>query len=306
MHFLDIEVFCADPVYKILPGQSSPQVPDLNDVSRSPADPRYKIGGYVLFRVPEEYGRLVKAFGSEQKVADDATALNAAGYLAHYLEDSHQPHHSTIDFKSYSYLAGKVKGVRAVKTTLTDGKEVTNYRSDSRLIDPHGAIEFQLFENAEAPRKDFRREFWTKLQADLALLDAGKIDRVATPEPGTWLGASSVPETSKPTDAAGTQKAPAVPTFATGKGFEYDYHLLCQGHQYLPLVGHASVAAYANDTFDAQTFFTFKEKTAGAAGADVKDDEMNMIDLIALQNARAVVAVEKSFRAAWAEAHLAK
>ncbi|MEI7767281.1 MAG: hypothetical protein WCJ97_07575 [Phycisphaerae bacterium] len=305
MHFLDLEVFCADPVYKVLPDQIIPQVPELKDISRNPADPRYKIGGYVVFRVPEQYARLVKAMGPGDKVADAAVALNAAGFLAHYLEDCHQPHHSTIDFKSLSYLAEKVKGVHTVKTIQADGTESISYKSDSRAIDPHGAIEHQLFENAEEPRKSFRREFWTKLQANLTLLDAGKIALIPTPAPGAWTAPAEVsaPTTQPATAVATTQP---VPSFASGKGFEYAYEILRQGHQYLPLVGHASIPAFANQTFDPAAYFAFKEKTSGAAGVDVKEETMSMVDLIALQNARAVLAVEKTLRAAWSEAHGAK
>lgn len=285
MHFLDLEVFCADPVYLVDPAPQQPQVPTLAQVARDFTDPRYKIGGYVMFRVPQCYGNLVTAI----KAKKDAETLNWAGYLMHYLEDSHQPHHSTIDFKSLSYLAAaKVPGVHAVKKTLSTGKEVSNYEVDkgNKGINPHGDVEYQLFENNVEPRKTFRADYWKKLQADLALLDAGKIAVIESPVAGTWLG------TVEPNDAAGKDKA-----LSQGKGFEYDYSLLCQGHQYLPLVGHAAQAAYGTGEFNPAAFFGFKEKMAGADGA--ANDELSVIDMIALQNARGVLAAERAIRTAW-------
>ena len=71
--------------------------PDFaRDVPFDVHDPRYRRGGYVPLRAQECYVNLVNAI----KTGDPAGQLKWAGYLAHYLQDSTQPQHATVDTKS--------------------------------------------------------------------------------------------------------------------------------------------------------------------------------------------------------------
>lgn len=264
MHYLDLEEFCTPPIYK----DDLSNTPKPADLPRDLHDSRYARAGYVPFRVDESYRKLVAALGSGPRPSDPAAALQWAGYLAHYLEDCHQPHHSTVDYKSLSYLAGRVKEVETRTITLPGGATIATYRSASPAINPHGDIEFQLFENVDEPRRSLRAQYWRLLQADLAQLDQGKLPLVPLPEKGF-------------------------------NGFDYAMRLLLQGHGYLPLIGHAAQAAYARDVFDAQAFFTFREPSAPSP---VGSESLSILEMIALQNARAVIAVEKTLRRAWEDA----
>jgi hypothetical protein len=225
-------------------------------------DPRWKLGGFVPWRVEEFYHKLVDAIGSGPIVEKPDDAIRAAGFMAHYTEDSTQPHHSTADYESLSYLGGLVKGIPV--TTDSTSKALANLRAP-KGVDPHGDIEHQLFEDAEAPRAEFRKEYWKDLLASIDKLAAERAKQPAT----------------KPSEF---------------DPFRWDLHTLSDSYDYLPFVGRAAQAAYkANGTFDPQAFFTFTGKT--------HNEDMSMIQLIALQNAKAVLNVEMEFRLAWASNH---
>jgi hypothetical protein len=260
MHFTDLEWLGKDPVYK--PDLSN--LPKLSEIPRDMKDPRWKMAGYVPFRVDEMYRKVVGDFGTSP--LDNAKTLKDVGYLVHYIEDSHQPLHATIDYKSYSYLAGKVKAVHKVVKTLSDGTVSVDYtvdRKDSRKINPHGDLEFQLFANTQEPRKTFREEFWKELTA--------RVEKKEKEE--------KMPETKLGT-------------------FDRTYEILADSYQYLPAIGKASIAAYATGEFNPQAFFTSEDTVNG--------EKMDIVQLIAERNAQAVVEVERTLRQAWAEAHPAK
>ena len=61
----------------------------------------------------------------------------------------------------------------------------------------------------------------------------------------------------------------------------------------LPLIGRAAVAAYKSGTFDANTFFHFKDKVRGV--------EMSLVEMKARQMAWSVKRVERVWRQAWDE-----
>ena len=185
-------------------------------------------------------------------------ALEAAGYLVHYIEDSTQPHHSTGDYQSQSYLAGHVKGVYA--TTQPGLMALVALRLPAG-INPHGDIEYELFENDDEPRKSFREEFWNDLQSDIAVQNKAQI-------------------------------RPSVEAFDP---FRWDLRILGASYDYLPFVGAATQAGYASGQFDPAAYFGYVGPTHG--------QQLSMIQLIALQNAKAVVDVEMAFRLAWDEAH---
>src|SRR5208282_1047659 len=173
MHRLDLEVFSSVGFYK----DDFSGKPDVERIPHTLSDPRWKRGGFVPWRVEEMYHKLAAAFGPGDSVADPDEALIAAGYLAHYIEDSTQPHHSTGDYQSQSYLAGHVKGVYA---TTQPGMTALVAMRLPPGINPHGDIEYELFENTDEPRKDFRQQFWTDL---LSQIDALAAQRAAQTRP---------------------------------------------------------------------------------------------------------------------------
>lgn len=222
MHFCDLEFFAKDPQFK--PDLSSK--PKREDIPRDVKDPRWLAAGFIPLRLDESYKNLVTAFGAKNKPINNTDAAKWTGYLAHYLEDCTQPHHSTIDFKSLSYLAGKVPSVRTIKTDLSNGGVSVSYRAD-RDVNPHGDLEFQLFENANEPRKTWREDFWRELTA--------RIDKIS-------------------------KDAPSPDKF---DGFEKSLDILFDSYTYLPAVGKAAQAAYATGKFDAEAFFTSKDTVNG-------------------------------------------
>ena len=254
-HFLDMEYFAKEPVFK----EDLSNRPELKAFPHDVKDARYKVAGFVPFRVEDAFDRLTGVLA--QKNFDNDQAVRELGYLVHYLEDCHQPQHATIDYKSYSFLAGKVKAVHAVTTQSTDGSSFTEYRvGKTAKINPHGDVEFQLFENAEEPRKTFRADYWKELTAQIdAQAKAGK--------PG-----------------------PVTDEFA------HALEILSDSYAFLPAVGHAAQAAYADDgKFDPQAFFTHE--------ATVGTEKLTILQIIARRNAAAVLEVEAALRRAWAKGH---
>jgi hypothetical protein len=264
MHFMDMEWLSKDPTYK--PDFSNR--PTLDAISRDYHDPRWKLAGYLPFRVAECYQNVTNGFAAHDKPLDNDTMVHWAGYLAHYLEDAHQPHHSTVDYRSLTYLAAaKTPGVHEIHTKTSDGRDVITYKTDSADINVHGAIEYQLFENDDEPRKAFREQFWNEL---LTRIDTHAKERAANP-PAAF-------DPSKPYD-----------------GFARVIEILSDSYEYLPAVGKAGVAGYASGKFDATAFFTSEDTIHG--------EKMTMIQLIADRNAKAVLEVEATWRRAWADAH---
>jgi len=255
MHYCDLELFSSVGAYKDdLSGK--PQT-----LPHDPQDPRYGRAGYAPLRIADVYGKLVAAFGPGPHPADDAAALQWAGYLAHYVEDSTQPQHATVDFRSLSYLAGHNPAVHAVTHAVAGGATVVEYRVTRGMkIDPHGDLEYQLFENAAPPRQALRQQYWQMLQEQL---DA-------------------------PT-APATEPATAFDPFAFAQATFFD------SYDCLPLVGRAAQAGHATEPFDIAAFF-------GARGT-VRGQEMSTLEMLSRQNAKAVLAVEKIYRQAWAQAH---
>jgi hypothetical protein len=258
MHFMDMEYFSQKAVYK----DDLSNKPDIATIPHDVNDPRWKRSGFVPFRVEEMYHKLAEAIGPGDTIAHPDDALHAAGYLAHYTEDSTQPHHSTIDYKSVSYLVGHLKGLPGA-TTQPGTTTLAGMRLP-RGVNPHGDIEYQLFEDAQPPRDELRKEFWTDLLAE--------------------------------TDAQAAQRAAApVIAVASFDPFRWDLQTLSDSYDNLPLVGRAAQAAYASGTFDPKAFFTFSGQTHG--------HQMTIIQLIAHQNAEAVLNVEMVYRLAWEAAH---
>lgn len=113
LHFIDVEFFNPDESKRVYAHDLSTK-PALADFPRDMSDPRYARAGMLPFRVEQCYAELVKQLKAGRLVATpgqfprDEHAAKWAGYLAHYLQDNTQPHHSTVDYRSASYF--KVKG----------------------------------------------------------------------------------------------------------------------------------------------------------------------------------------------------
>jgi len=260
MHFMDWESLGKRPMYK--PDFSNR--PEIADVPRDVHDPRWKQAGYLPFRVEEKYNELVAAFAAPK--LDNAQTLKIAGYLCHYIEDCTQPLHGTVDYKSYSYLFGKVPAVHKLTQTLPDGSEIAKYTVDkefSKSINPHDDMEFQLFEDAQEPRKGLREEFWKELnlRIDWRVHSATTVTPVAPAKAGTFTRALEI---------------------------------LWDSYEYIPAIGKAAQAGYATGQLDLKAFFTSKDTVHG--------EELDTLQLIADRHAAAVLEVERTLRAAWAEA----
>lgn len=147
MHFIDLEL--------LLPGGDVKQYkhdlsnkPRLEDLPRDWRDPRLVQAGYLPWRVEQVYRELVVAI-REGRLAprdenDRDNALVLAGYLAHYLGDNTQPHHSTIDFRSRTYFA-----------------------IPQRAPDVHGMLEYGMVDWEGRPFPELRQQLWQKLTAEL-------------------------------------------------------------------------------------------------------------------------------------------
>ena len=230
------------------------------DVPMDPHDPRFRRGGFVPLRTQECYANLVNAI----KANDAAGTLKWAGYLAHYVQDSTQPQHATVDTKSITYLAGHVPGVPAAATRPSnEGLAAARLPTG---MNPHTDMEYTLFAAAGGPRAPFRRQYWAELSAALA----------AAPPP--------------PLAAA----VPLPPDLMAGGAFELDLAVLGDSYDALPLVGHAAAAAYRTGTLDVPAFYGF--------AGPVDGHDTTVVKLIADRNAAAVREVDLLYRAAWAGA----
>ena len=228
------------------------------DVPDDVHDPRYRRGGFVPLRAQECYDKLVAAIR-----ADDGPAqLKWAGYLAHYIQDSTQPQHATVDTKSVTYLAGHVPGVPAAATRPSNAT-----LAEARLpkgINPHTDMEYTLFASAAEPLATYRKVYWSALQHGLSSDDP--------------LAA-----------------AHAVPPHAAADGvFRLDLQLLSDSYDALPLIGHAAAAGYRSGRLDPSTFY-------GYAGT-VDGTPTTVAALMGDRNAAAVREVALLYRSAWADA----
>lgn len=264
MHFTDMEWLSKEPVFK----KDLSNKPDLGAIPKDPKNAGWQEAGFVPFRVEESYKNLVSEFKKGGGDFKNDDALHWTGYLAHYIEDAHQPLHATIDYRALSFLDGKVSTVHAVRTKLSNGGESVSYRVDRNApINPHGDIEFQLFVNTNEPRKTLRQEFWKELTSRI---DEKAKDAAHQPVAIAGLGAAY-------------------------DGYTLTLQILSDSYDYLPAIGKAAESGYSSGEFNPQSFFTSTDT--------VKGRQLDTIQLIADRNASAVLQVEAAFRHAWADAH---
>ena len=160
MHYVDLEFLNPDPDDQAYADDLS-NLPAFEAIPMDPQAEVYEQAGYLPFRVGQCYEELVASI-REGKLAPDAdderldNALSWAGYLAHYLQDNTQPHHSTIDYKSLSYFPDA-------------GRDAPNV---------HGMTEYGFLDDGAMAYPDLRRDYFEAL---LARLD--EWDRLAAEEP---------------------------------------------------------------------------------------------------------------------------
>jgi hypothetical protein len=143
MHFIDLELF--------LPGDAKREYrtdlsarPKLEDIPHDMSDPRYVQAGYLPLRVEFCYGKLVDSIRAgrldhttQMLDSEEDSAPRWAGYLAHYLGDNTQPHHSTIDYKSATYFSNKRKAPNV-----------------------HAEVEYEMIDDEKNDHAQLRAEFW--------------------------------------------------------------------------------------------------------------------------------------------------
>jgi len=150
LHYIDLEYFMPEEAQRRYRPDLSNK-PKAGDVPRDPADPRFARAGMLPFRVEQCYrslvdeirkGRLVDKPGQFPR---DEHASKWAGYLAHYVQDNTQPHHSTEDYRSASYFSA-------------------NPRSAPNV---HADVEYRLVDDEFEDYPDLRKEFWEALVKSL-------------------------------------------------------------------------------------------------------------------------------------------
>jgi len=114
--------------------------------------------GVLPWAIEESYQALVRAFQS----GDQAAILRAAGDLAHYVGDAHQPLHTTLDFDGQSWLNG---GIHALfEATLLDAyfDEVAEYRPrPARIVDEGAlALAFAIIREDYPLVRTLNQELW--------------------------------------------------------------------------------------------------------------------------------------------------
>ena len=151
LHFIDLEYFMADESRRRFRPDLSNR-PNPSNVPRDASDPRYRRAGMLPFRVEQCYRELVKSIRGGRLVDKpgqfprDEHASKWAGYLAHYLQDNTQPHHSTEDYRSASYFGGNPRGAPNV----------------------HADMEYRLVDDEYEDYPQLRQEFWELLVKSLA------------------------------------------------------------------------------------------------------------------------------------------
>ena len=162
MHYVDLELFQPNQDVQRYKHDLSGK-PTFKDVPRDRGDPRLVQAGYLPLRVEQVYADLVKAVRDgrlqPKGEGDRDNALVLSGYLAHYLADNTQPHHSTLDYKSLSYFGGGPRDAPNV----------------------HGMFEYGMVDWENRPFPELRGELWDKITANLERMDAARAQAKVAP-----------------------------------------------------------------------------------------------------------------------------
>jgi hypothetical protein len=149
LHFIDLELFQSGDRKRGYRHDLSGK-PAMQDIPRDISDPRYAQAGMLPLRIDYCYKQLVDAIRAGQLIApttqqsEGKDAVYWAGYLAHYVQDNTQPHHSTLDYKSQSYFADKRKAPNV-----------------------HAELEYRMIDDEHDDFLDLREEFWPLFVAAL-------------------------------------------------------------------------------------------------------------------------------------------
>ena len=147
LHYLDLELFNASPAGRVFTPDLSNK-PAFREIPREIHDTRYADSGMLPFRAQQCYDRLVDAIAA-RRLTDrpgvyprDEHATRWAGYLAHYLADSWQPQHATIDYRLAWF-----------------------FRDQKSLPDVQAEFEGRLCDDSANDFPALRKEYWDALQS---------------------------------------------------------------------------------------------------------------------------------------------
>ncbi len=150
LHFIDLELLMSGDARRGYRHDLSGK-PQLSDIPRDMADPRYIQAGMLPFRIGYCYNQLVQSIRNGRLNAptvagqEEKTATYWAGFLGHYLADSTQPQHATLDYKSQSYFADKRKAPNV-----------------------HAEVEYRMCDDEVNEHLALRKEYWPLLMKSLA------------------------------------------------------------------------------------------------------------------------------------------
>lgn len=155
MHYIDLELFLPESAVKEYRDDLSGK-PEIDAVPRHHRDRRFVQAGFLPFATEQAYRELVRCIREEKwlparpahrghgptpeddaGLAEEDSALKWAGYLAHYVQDNTQPHHSTLDYQSSSYFRDRRRAPRV-----------------------HSEFEWRLSDDEQNDYRELREAFW--------------------------------------------------------------------------------------------------------------------------------------------------
>lgn len=163
LHFVDLEELNAKPDRRAYKPDLS-NLPAIAQIPQDVNDPRWSNAGMLPFRVEDCYRRLVENIRQGRlndapgQYPRDEHAVKWAGYLAHYVADSTQPQHATVDYKSQSYFPPQAK-----------------------RPDVHAEMEYRMADDEDDDHSQLREEFWPVFVKAMAEFE----DPIQTRDP--WL-----------------------------------------------------------------------------------------------------------------------
>jgi hypothetical protein len=144
MHYLDTEVFNSDPARRKFSPDGNNKV-RLSDLPRNRNDARYHEYGLVTFRTEQCYQDLVQSLKTNYS---NEQVFLWLGFLSHYLSDSFQPYHSTVDYRGF---------------------ECPCNQSREKKHDFHPNLEGTLFRDGSESGRQLRARFWQYFQEALSV-----------------------------------------------------------------------------------------------------------------------------------------